>query len=367
MTPVRCNSFISSVAPFCTVLIVVLLVSALSGCSTYIASKQDDLLVQIDVWSAEKEFAKAFETLDYVKTTHPQYNDLQARRKSLLTEAKEFELKVQKQTEKLTQAQQWADALDLIDKAKKKYPQGKIIQKTEQLFLKNQAKKLAEIDQKIMLERSQWMIKTRPIYQIKLNADPRNEELKKLLDSLNAEAETLAQKLTLLAKQAVEKKHFKTARVRIVQAIELKPDKERNKILSSLKNREKITHKKKQQAQKRTRKKKQNSILIDIEKSFRAGELLKSRQLIYSLDEKERDNPELMQLEQELDRSINYTIQHYFSDANRLYTEGEFQQAIAIWQQVLQYDPENKTALKNIQRAEKVIEKLSTLREKQKN
>lgn len=367
MAPERSHSFISSVTPLSTILSVVLLLSVLSGCSTYIASKQDDILVQIDVWSAENEFAKAFETLDYVKTTHPQYNDLQARRKSLLIEATEFEQKVQTLITKLIQDKQWADALDAIDDARKKYPQGKLIEKTEQQLLEKQTEALAEIDQRIMIERSQWMIKTRPIYQTNLNTDPRNTELKTYVDSLNSESETLAQKLTLLSQQAIESKRFKTARIRIVQAIELKPSKERNKILASLKSREKVTHKKKQQAKKRTHKIKQNSILVDIEKSFRAGELLKAKQLIAHLDEKEKSNPELIQLEQELDSSINYKIQHYFSDANRLYTEGDFQQAIATWEQVLQYDPDNEIARKNIQRAEKVIEKLSTLREKQQN
>lgn len=367
MTANRRSLFLLHVAPWSRVLIIACLVAVITGCSTYIASKQDDLLVQIDVWAVEKEFGKAFETLDYVKTKHPQYATLQERRKSLLIEAGEFEQNTHSQIVKLIQNKQWAQALDLMDEARKKYPQGKNLLKTEQLLQQKQQQAIARVDEKIMLERASWMIKTRPIYQSKLIIDPRNKQLKQLLDDLNAEAAQLAQELTQMAKQAIEKKHFKTARVRIVQAIELKPNEERKKILASLKSREKISYKKKQRAKKLTHKKKQNSILVDIEKSFRAGDLLKARQLIDSLDEKERSNPELVQLEQELDRSINYKIQHYFSDANRFYTEGEFQQAIAIWEQVLLYDPDNETATKNIQRAEKVIEKLSTLREKQQN
>lgn len=348
-------------------LIVFFMVSTLSGCSTYIASKQDDLLTQIDVWSAENEYGKAFETLGYVKKTHPQYADLQKRKKSLQAEANDYEKKIYKEIYKRIQGKRWAAALDLIDEAKEKHPEGKKILQAEKLLLTKQQAQLDIIDRNIMLERSQWMIETLPIYQSKLKTDPRSEELKRHVKKLTAEAMALAKELTDLSKQAIKDKHFITARSRINQAIALDPTAKRKKIAESLKRRAKKTQKKKKKAQKITQKKKQRSILLDIEKSFKAGDLLQTRELISRLDKEERNNSELLQLEQELDRSINYTIQSYFSEANKAYTDGEFNHAIDLWEQVLLYDPDNAIAIKNIKRANKVIDKLSTLREKQQN
>lgn len=348
-------------------LMLFIFVVSLSGCSTYIASKQDEVLTQIDVWSAENEFGKAFETITYVKKEHPQYSDLQKRKKSLHSEANAYEEKIYKTILKQIQNKQWAQALDLIDDARAKYPEGNTIQQAEKLLLKKQQAQLDIINKNIMLERCEWMIETLPIYKSKLKTDPRNKELKANVETLESESKELASKLTELSMQAIKDKHFITARTRIDQAIALESTSKRKKIAAALKNRAQKSTNKKIKEQKITHKKKQHSILLDIEKSFKLGDLLKTRDLINSLDSTERNNPELVQLEQELDRSINYTIQSYFSEANKAYTDGDFNHAIDLWEQVLLYEPDNAIATKNIKRAQKVIDKLSTLREKQQN
>lgn len=347
-------------------LVILLLMSLLSSCSTYIASKQDDLNTQIDVWQAENEYGRIFETLNYLKPSHPHYKELLARKKPLQTSAHDYELKIHKETLNLIREKKWAEALDLTDLAAARYPQGKSITKTRQYLLQEQKKQLADIEQKIIRERSSWMIKTRPIYQTKLNTDPRNEQLKSYVDSLYKESETLAQQITLQSRQAIKKKHFITALTLINQAIALSPNSEQKKILSSLKSYSKRSTRKKKQIQKISHKKQQSTLLMDIEKSFKSGNLLITKQLIARLDDQERQNPELIQLEQELDQTIRYTTQHLFADANKLYTDGHFEKAIERWQEILLYDPPNTLAKENIQRAEKVISKLSNLREKQK-
>ena len=346
----------------------------LSSCGTaFVASKQDDVLTQIDVWSAENKYGKAFATLNYVKTSHPQYAELQIRKKTLLTQATEYELRIDKQIKQFIATNQWSQALDLIDQAKEKYPLAKaennhrILAQTEKYLLAQQQKALSSIDQDIMLERSQWMIKTWPIYQEKLNTDPRNEVLKKQLDDLNKEAKSLSQKLALLSQQAINKKHYKTAKIRINQAIALDPTQKHQAILSQLKKVSAKSYIKKKQSQDITRKIQQNTLLQDIEKSYYAGDLLKTRQLISELDEDEQNDSQIIQLKQELERSINYTTQRLAAKANTEYTNGQFHQAIKLWEQVLMYDPENVMAKKNIIRAEKVIEKLTSIREKQQN
>lgn len=338
----------------------------LSGCGTaFIAAKQDDIITQIDVWATENEYAKAFTTIDYVKQSHPQYATLQTRKKTLLTQAIEYQQNIEQQVKLFIKERQWAQALDLLDQAKKKYPQGKILAKIEQHLLTQQQKTLAIINQKIMLARSQWMIKNLPIYEEKLNTDPRNKTLKKQLEQLHKEAGKLAQKLTIMAQNKADEKHYKTAKVRIKQAIALENNEQRQKILAQLKSRSKKSYTKQKKKRRKTRKKQQITLLQEIQSSYSAGDFLKTRRLILSLDDNERSNIQLMQLEQELDRSINYTIRQLLSDANKNYTNGEFHQAINLWQQVLIYDPEHVMAKKNIQRAEKVIDKLNSLRQKQ--
>ena len=338
-----------------------------SGCSTYIAAKQDDILTQIDVWANEQEYGKAFETLNYVKKSHPQYERLQQRKKTLQIEVQEYEQNVHQEIINLISKNHWAEALDLLDRAKKKYPQGKILEKTQQLLLDRQANELQKLAQKLMLERSQWMIVALPLYKQKTIISPRDKDFKKQLEALNKEARELATQVTQLSRQEIRQGHYKQAIKHIKQALALHSNSEREQILKQLKKRASKSYKRKKKAKSAKIKKQQNTILLEIEKNFQNGNLIKTRMLINTLNKSERNNPELIQLEQELARSIKYRTQYHFSEANKFYTDGQFQQAIAHWEQVLLYDPENKIARKNILRARKVIKKLQTLREKQKN
>ncbi len=272
-----------------------------------------------------------------------------------------------KNMEKLIEQDHWAEALVLLDIAKAKYPKGKSLAKTQQLLLDRQAKELQKLAQKLMLERSQWMIQARPLFKEKTIISPRDKEFKKQLDALNKEALELAAQLTQLSQQESRRGHYSHARKHIEQAIALEPTPAREQILQQLKQRATKTYKRKKKARSVVIKKQQTNILQEIEKNFQNGNLIKTKMLIATLNDSEKNNPELIQLEQELDRSINYRIQYHFAEANKFYTDGQFQQAIAHWQQVLLYDPENKIAQKNILRAEKVINKLETIREKQQN
>ena len=339
----------------------------LSGCSTYIAAKQDDVLTQIDVWASEQEYGKALETLNYVKTTHPQYKSLQQRKKSLLIEAQEYEQKIHQKIVRLIEQDHWAEALDLLDTAKAKYPNSRSLEKTQQLLLDRQANELQKLAQKLMLERSRWMIQARPLFRQKTIISPRDKAFKKQLEALNSEALELAVQLTRLSQQEIRRGHYSPARKHIEQALALEPTPARKQILQQLKQRATKTYKRRKKAQSVVIKKQQTNILQEIEKNFQNGHLIKTKMLIATLNDSEKKNPELIQLEQELERSINYRIHYHFAEANKLYTDGQFQQAIAHWQQVLLYDPGNKIAHKNILRAEKVIHKLKTLREKQQN
>ncbi|MCK5662923.1 MAG: hypothetical protein KAI17_05520, partial [Thiotrichaceae bacterium] len=212
----------------------------LSGCgSPFITAKQDDIITQIDLWSQANEYGKAFATLGYAKPKHPQYHILQQRKLTLLAQAKEYEQHVDKQVIKFIKADQWAQALDLLDQAKENYPQSDGLANTEKKLLEQQEKLLASIDKDILLQRAQWMIKIRPVYQKKQNTVPRNARVKKQFDDLNMESKILAQKVTVLSQQAIKRKHYITAKTRINQAIALESNEKRQEILSQLKSRAK--------------------------------------------------------------------------------------------------------------------------------
>ncbi|GEM_PF-6919362 len=208
----------------------------LTACSSaFVAARQDDVITQIDVWAIEHEYGKAFKTIDYVKSTHPQYSALQGRKKSLRVQADDYAATVEQQIVLLMADRHWAEALDLLDQAQAKYAGSKSLHDTEKMLKVRQAAALRIIDNKITVERSRCLLQLRPLYRSRLTVDPRNKKLKKKLVDLDDEARLLAADMTLLARDAMNKKHYKRAKIHIMQAIALHDSDGRQKLLAQLK------------------------------------------------------------------------------------------------------------------------------------
>jgi tetratricopeptide (TPR) repeat protein len=350
-----------------------LLILSLSSCTQFDPLPQEDLTAQVDAWIAANEYGKAIENIHYVQPEHPQYLELKNRQDTVLELAHLYEKKVSDDIEKMIKNKQWGKALDLVDQASKNYPDSMLIYESSEKLHQQQLQHIEKLEQRVLIERANWIQKALPLYKTLVNTDPRNKSLENYLEQLEYEAELLAEQLTWLAEEAIERKHFKTARLRMTMANNLSPEKQRTELLNRINQinteKSKIVQNRKMASERREQEKKesqhQQALFDNIERSYSSGWLAITKSLINQLVEKVQQTPEIIELKYDVDKAIEYHVDFLFSQANKLYEEGQFEQSIEKWQEILIYEPENKLAQEHIQRAEKVIEKITQLREKQ--
>lgn len=95
------------------------------------------------------------------------------------------------------------------------------------------------------------------------------------------------------------------------------------------------------------------------------GDLVLAQQQLAQMQQKFPDDPRLQPLAAELRVLIEAKVATATEHARVLYSEGDVQQALALWQEVLPLDPDNSDLQLNISRARRVLENLRVLREKQ--
>ena len=349
------------------------IILSLISCTPFIDQSQDDLSAQVDAWIAANEYGKAIEAIHYVQPEYPQYLELKNRQESVLELAHTYEKKTSEDVEKMISENKWENALDLVEQARRNYPQGLLIYEINEKLHKKQTQQIKKMERRILIERAKWMQEVLPLYRILQNTDPKNRTLKTYVDQLEYEAELLAEQLTWLAEEAIEKKHYKTARLRLTMANNISPEPQRTELLNQVKRINKQNSKNVQKQQIAREKKDQEkqasqyqqALFNNIKRSYSRGWLAISKSLISQLDEKERQTPEIIQLQHDIDVAIEHQIKLLFAQADKLYEDGQFELAIEKWEDILLYEPENELAQEHIQRAEKVIEKITRLREKQ--
>ncbi len=346
---------------------------SLSSCTQLTTFPQEDLNAQVDGWIAADEYGKAIEAIHYVQPEHPQYQELKNRQESVLELAQNYEKSISERVNKLIGENLWDSALNLIDQAKKNYPGGQLIYEADNKLHKLQAEQITKLEQRLVISRAKWMEEALPVYKNLININPKNTSLNLYVDQLEYEAESLAKQLTWMAEQAIDDKHFKTAQLRLALANNIAPEPQRTELLNKIimkneKNKKIVQSNKINQEIKQQQKNDsqyQQALFDNIERSYNSGWLAVTKNLISQLDETEQQSPEIIQLSHEVDKAIEQQVTSLFSQADKLYEEGQFEMAIGKWQSVLIYEPDNESALENIQRAEKVIEKIEHLREKQ--
>lgn len=95
------------------------------------------------------------------------------------------------------------------------------------------------------------------------------------------------------------------------------------------------------------------------------GDLTLAQQQLAQIQQKFPDDPRVQALGAELRILIEAKVATASEHAKVLYSEGEVQQALALWEEVLPLDPDNPDLQLHISRAQRVLENLRVLREKQ--
>ena len=95
------------------------------------------------------------------------------------------------------------------------------------------------------------------------------------------------------------------------------------------------------------------------------GQLQKAQQIVPQLVKIDPNNPEVQKLQQQLSETVSAKVDTMLKRGSQLYRIEKVAEAKKVWEEVLELDPSNKQAQAGVKRAERVLERLRLLEEKE--
>lgn len=403
-----------------------LAIATMVGCAKPLTLSFNDRQVtpqQIDQLVAEEEYGEALDLFNLVPITHPQYALFQKKLADVKKRAAAYEKTVLKNMRAKIKKGNWSGALDEVDTAIDKLPSSIALKQGREELLRKRAQRIDQLETEILITKGKWLAQDAPLHEQLSHVESqdvfdkwRTSRKKSEVEETAAElyecseramkdnnfeqartcltlAETLDvsekmkaaakerrqeiakrekqarkekhqgdfERLAKQAKQAIDKGQLRRSRRIVSQLAKIDPDnpevRQLQQRLNSLKNKKRVRKEKRQQDYERLAKQAQEAM--------DKGELQKAQQIVPQLVKIDPDNPEVQKLQQQLSETVSAKVDTMLKRGSQLYRIEKIAEAKKVWEEVLELDPSNKQAQAGVKRAERVLERLRLLEEKE--
>lgn len=330
----------------------------LTGCA-YLNSFRSDLPQQIDEWVKQKEYHQALSILSHIDPTNKNYSLLIAKKKEIIKLIGVFEKRKISRAQKLARENQWDRASTVYTDALKKLPTSKPISNAYATFVIKRDEHVKELQSDLLPSMAERLIHDIQI-QIKITkVIPSDIKAHLLLKKLKNDAKTTSASLISLSDDALKNKNYTQAKRYILLSHKLSPtsgtkqrltriNKKIGKLDKNIAHQAKIAY---------------EELLSKYKHAFKQGNLLQAHQIIMELRRHNKNDPQTKELYEQLDAKIKSTVRSGIIEGRKLYTQGEIKQALDKWNQLRPLDPDNSELLASINRAERVLNKLRSLKD----
>jgi tetratricopeptide (TPR) repeat protein len=338
-----------------------------SGCA-FIYSLDGNLDKQVDTWMAQHEYAKVLDTLQYIRPSNPKYKLLLRKRQQAVEESRRFE---QAQiTKALNQIEkgQWHEADLTLNNAMEKLPDSRSLRKTYQEFLKQRAQYLKSLNTQLAINMAEQLVKDKPIHQQLQHTLPDDRQTRKALEDYHAQSQSIRQQLLACGTDALRVADLELAEQCYQLADKLQPS-------ATIKDKLANIQKKLASKQMPATQQKQaepslsqlgQSLLAKSKKALEGGHLKLALSHYDKIPSSDRNLTAVKSFGQEMHHRIRDNVNQGIELGRKLYSQGQVEQALAVWNKLRELDPDNENLLSHIDRAERVLEKIRKLRKEQK-
>lgn len=339
----------------------------LSGCA-FLNSFNSDLDNQVDVWMAQHEYSKILDTLKYVRPSNPKYQLLRRKRQQAIEESKRFEQSQISKALNQIEKEQWHEAEMTLTNAIEKLPDSKPLHKTYQEFIKQRTQYIKSLYTQLSINEAEWLIKNKPVQQ-KLNRTlPEDRKTQQELEDFRSDSQHVYQQLLACGVEATKSDDLELAEECYQLADKLQPNATNKETLADV--RAKLDRKKSRIAEQKQKTPALSQLgrnLLDKSKKALDSGKLKLALIQYNkIPNTDRNQAPVKAYGEEMNRRIRDNVTQGIEMGRKLYSQGQVEQALAIWNKLRDLDPDNENLLSHIDRAERVLEKIKQLRKEQK-
>jgi tetratricopeptide (TPR) repeat protein len=317
---------------------------------------------------AQGNLGDALEQLDRGLAERPQDPALQAEHRRLEALIHDHEQSALAASRELHAQGQWASALAVLEEALQRTPQSTPLRLQRAALREQQAHRVAELRQQLQITQAEALLRRLPLLeelaQVQGNPLSRTEarQARSRLSDLREPLLRCGQ--DALAAQALERAERCLA---LTAAIEEGPDVgEAKRQLAELRHaRQQEIEQQRRREEVEGRRLAAEQLLERVRAHIRHAQLAEARAALAELLAMEVTvtTPELSELQRVLDESVRAKVEDLMEKGSSLYREEQFEAAKAAWEEALQLDPTHERLRANIDRAERVLEKIRTLQQ----
>ena len=351
------------------VLFLAILLLSQSACSILEVRGGIPSMAKIDAWIADDEYGRALTSLEHIPANTPEFAAYVSKRKEVESLADKYEQQILKELAQITDMEDSASRISLLDKALQKYPGSDVLRQQHRVHLKQHLRRIRKLDAEALLVRAQQLYNKLPLHEQDARKSPINFSAHYKLKNMRDEIADMHNRLMAMAGLLVDDKELALANRCVTQARQFPADQaslDKLKVLQQKINAE-LQNISEQNVKRLSLKKQSDSKKLqrNIKQAIDTGELVTAGKLLTRLGKLEPDSPVYLRLKLQHHEKVSVIVKESITRGNSLYRQENISQAKRVWEDALMLDPGNKTLQTSILRAKHVLNKLKKLRQQQ--
>ncbi len=353
-------------------ILLLMLFAVISGCQILPAKNEHRQIDELDALRSLNEYDKALARARQLKN----YFNTPTHKKLLQDVRSEADAYDEQQASKVQAKiieQDWGGAYKLLNESLRKYSGGEKIQAAEREFINRNAVSLRELYARMLLAKAEWLLQSEKIQQA-INATQVREKPESSNILPSPERKAIAQQLFDFGKAAYNEGNLNLANDLYTMSDRLDPTLDIGRAraqLDQLRYQRIQEQQQVQQAQQqKTRLQTQRRIKKlsnETEEYLRTGDLVAARVWLSKLRATDRHSKEYEKLRKKLTEKMSSRIDTMIQRGNTLYSNNRYEEAILVWKNALELDPNNSKIQANIARAERILKRLNELERRESN
>lgn len=341
---------------FVRIALVLILSASFGGCA-YLHSFDSNLPQQVDEWIQQKEYHRALETLEHVRSSHKHYAILMKQKQRILKLAQELERKTIQDANQLVAQNEWYKANQLYNRAQEKLPDSKRLNGSYKEFIEKRDAYLRQFENRLLVNKGIWINNNISSYEKVKSALPEDYHSINGITDFERDREKTLEALIECAQTAGAEDKLVLAGKCLSLARRMDGDLQDDPRLAEV-------HRKLEQAresQLQDYKKQTRDLLAEFKQGNSLDILQRAHDHLESADQfQPLDNTASVLLVQ-LKKRLHSGIQQRMESARRLYSQGKIELALQIWESLQTISPDNQKLEAHIERAQRVLSKLQRL------
>lgn len=333
-----------------------------SGCSL-IYSYSDNLPQRLNQWMSEKKYNTALNTISHIKPTHKDYRVIQQTKKLIIKKMASYENMAIAKSTQLAKKGYWLRALNLLDEVSDNILETQNIELHRKKLLKKRSRVITGFKRDVLNSQANSLARKIELYKRIKNTVTKNENNELDIAEFDDMRQETSLKLLNRSELQFKNRHYGNALSTIEIALKLEPDEELTLRLNKIKKQIKRATKSNKSAYISEAK----VLLNKLSQGYSHEVLKETKEKINWLNKIKGKDKNYRLIIKKLKRHLKTGVKQHFEAARKLYSEGKTQEALSIWLDLKELDPEYPKLQSHINRAEKIIIKLKKLSNKPEN